>query len=112
MFGIAPHEVFEVRAAYLLFEFPNELNIDRSALLDRVPRAEQGGQRGAFIVGGAAAGVSIPFLVKYKWRPQPLGLVRRLNIEMVIYGYGRPVGSRSEFPDDYGVAGSRNFLCI
>src|SRR5207244_3826547 len=88
---VVPGKVFEIRAADFFLEFPDELNVDRSAMLDRVSCAEKRGQSRAFIVRRSSTDVPIAFLMEHEWRTRPLGLIRGLHIEMVVDRDGPPV---------------------
>src|SRR6185369_17233589 len=59
-------DLFEVGRADLLFKLPQKPNVDRNVRFNRRTRAEKGAERGAFVVGGAAAVVSVALLSEGK----------------------------------------------
>ena len=96
--------LLEVRAADLLFQLPQELQVGLHAVARGQLGAVHGGQRGALVVGGAAAEPARTarlFLAgELERRAVPLDGIGRLHVEVVVNGDRRPAGIAGQLADD------------
>src|SRR5205807_9133650 len=79
----------EVRAADLFLQLPEESDIDRDALIDRIPGPQQRSQSRALVIGGTSSMVDAVLLPKRKGRLAPFRLLGRLHIQVIVDRHGR-----------------------
>ena len=91
-----PNRGLEVRAADLFFELPEEMDVRRHAVVDRVFGAVQRRDRGPLVVGRAAAEIPVALLDEIKRRRIPVRPVCRLHVQVVVDGHGRQRGAAVE----------------
>src|SRR4030095_16687323 len=86
----------EVGAPDFLLELPEEVDVERDALLDRVAGAEEGRHRGALVVGRTAAPVLVALADEVEGLRFPVGAFGRLDVEVVVDGDRRIVRAAVE----------------
>ena len=104
--------MLEVGTPNLFFQFPDELDVDGYPLLHGIACAEQRRQRRTFVVRRTPADVLVAFFVKNERRPPPLGLIGRLDVEMVVDRHHRPILTRNKPPDNDGITRRVHFLGV
>ena len=82
-----------MRTADFLFQLPEKPDVDREALLDHVPRAEQGRECRTLVIRGTTAVIHPVLVLERKGGLLPFRLLCRLHIHMVVDGDRRMMGS-------------------
>ena len=94
----------EVRAADFFLQLPDELEIQRQALLRREARRHQRGEGRAFVVRSAASQVAVALALEHERLVLPLRLVGGLHVHVVVDGHCRVVGVDGEVAKNHRIA--------
>src|SRR5207245_3643391 len=96
--GLCLDRLFEVRAADLLVELPERMDVDRRSVPEGVAGTEERGHRRSLVVGRAAAEVTIPLFDELERWSLPVRRLRGLYIQVVVDGDRREARSAVEPP--------------
>ena len=91
-------------AADFLLQLPQKVDVKRHLRCTRGKCAEQRGESWTFVVGSAAANVAVAVGDQTERVGPPIVAVGGLDVQMVVDGYGRPIGLVAQTGVDERVA--------
>src|SRR5262245_49636176 len=94
-------EIFEVRRTDLLFEFPDEFEVERQAVIYGVTNGEHRRHRRTFVIGRSTPFVPVALLVESERRFVPFRRVGGLHVKMVIDRHRRVFRIGNERAEDH-----------